>query len=298
MIGKSAISALTAAIAMLVAAPPARSAQPTEPLQPSSRWRVDYADSECRLMREFGTGENAITLRIVRRDASDTFDSIIAGPGIPNLPRQVDVTVTLQPQGAEQRLKGYSFALPKATSRYISWNDASTELLEQFQPDQTVRFAADERFAVRLQLTEARVALTALEACYTDLLTGWGVDPTTVIGVAKSPRAIGGGSTTVTAMRAGAPRSNGPTSWVSWTDYPTEALRQEIGGTVVMALTVGTNGRINACRVISSSKSSLLDQRTCELLTLRARYEPGRDASGKAVPATTILRVRWNIPPD
>lgn len=270
----------------------------TTPLvEPSSPWRVDYGDSECRLLRAFGTGDAMVMLRIARGGTSGAFDSVIAGPSIPRLPQTVPVTLALEPQTTTQEIDGYSLAVPKSADRFIRWFDADASLLGQFGADQIVRISTGERYAVRLHLTQARAALAAMEVCYVDLLKGWGIDPAQVIGVAVPPKPEGGGSLTVAALRAGT-RSPGPAGWVTSADYPTEALRQEIGGTVVTALAVNVSGRIDTCRVVISSNSALLDERTCTVLTQRARYSPAQDRAGKPMPATTLLRVRWSIPED
>lgn len=272
-------------------------AQALPAIEPVSPWRVDYADSECRLIRVFGSGNSAVTLRIARGGTSSAFDSVIAGPGIPRLREHIAVTLALDPQGAAQELSGYSLGVPKTTDRFIRWFDADAELLRQFTSNQIIRISAGERYSVRLHLTQARAALAALDTCYVDLLKGWGIDPSLVVGVAVPPKPEGAGSLTVAALRAGA-RPPGPAGWVTWQDYPTEALRQEIGGTVVTALAINLAGRVDSCRVIVSSKSTILDDRTCAVLSQRARYSPGLNKDGKPMLATTLLRVRWSIPED
>jgi periplasmic protein TonB len=73
-------------------------------------------------------------------------------------------------------------------------------------------------------------------------------------------------------------------------------LRQEATGAVTTILAINTSGRVDRCRVISSSKSAALDKTTCELLSQRANYAPMLDASGNPVASTVIERVRWMIP--
>lgn len=86
-------------------------------------------------------------------------------------------------------------------------------------------------------------------------------------------------------------------AWVTAMDYPTAALMNERSGTVVVELTVGSDGRASDCKVIKSSKFAPLDAQTCNVFVKRARYVPARDASGNPVQGTTIESLRWKIPP-
>lgn len=91
------------------------------------------------------------------------------------------------------------------------------------------------------------------------------------------------------------PASN-PGSWVNVNDYPSSALREEISGLVRFALTIDTEGGVAACEVTESSGSEVLDQTACSLMVERARFEPARDATGKATTGTWQSAVRWEIP--
>ncbi|WP_173204413.1 energy transducer TonB [Sphingopyxis sp. BSNA05] len=47
--------------------------------------------------------------------------------------------------------------------------------------------------------------------------------------------------------------------------------------------TVGADGRASDCRIHQSSSHATLDATTCKLIEQRFRFEPARDASGRAV---------------
>src|SRR5688572_26778448 len=84
-----------------------------------------------------------------------------------------------------------------------------------------------------------------------------------------------------------------PRSWISWVDYPPEALRNSETGTVGFRLDADATGAVTACTVTSSSGSTLLDTTTCRLMRERARFEPARDKAGQAVAGSFATRVRW-----
>jgi protein TonB len=79
-------------------------------------------------------------------------------------------------------------------------------------------------------------------------------------------------------------------------DYPREAMRIRAEGTVFVRFTVRTDGRVENCRVTRSSGNEALDETTCRLIERRFRYEPARDAQGRAVPETIQKTYEWFIP--
>lgn len=85
-------------------------------------------------------------------------------------------------------------------------------------------------------------------------------------------------------------------NWITTDDYPTAALRQEIQGTVIISVMIGTDGRVRSCLVTQSSGSKLLDDATCRLYSQRARFTPARDADGNPIPAQRTDRYHWQIP--
>ena len=84
-------------------------------------------------------------------------------------------------------------------------------------------------------------------------------------------------------------------SYVSNDDYPASALRNEEQGTTGFRLTIGTDGRVTACEVTSSSGSAALDQATCRIMRSRARFTPARDSSGNPTGDTHNNRITWRI---
>lgn len=95
--------------------------------------------------------------------------------------------------------------------------------------------------------------------------------------------------------KAAAPRGN-PASWVTPDDYPPAARRANETGSVGVTFNINAQGRIENCRVTSSSNSRTLDNATCTLVTRRGRYSPALNAAGDPVPGGTVsLRFRWQL---
>ena len=79
-------------------------------------------------------------------------------------------------------------------------------------------------------------------------------------------------------------------------DYPSSALRREEQGTVTMRITIGANGRVEACAVTGSSGSSALDDAACRGMQRYARYNPALNAAGDPIPDTTSQSIRYVLP--
>ena len=76
-------------------------------------------------------------------------------------------------------------------------------------------------------------------------------------------------------------------------DYPAATRDLRIGGQVVIALTVGPDGRPGACRVVRPSRDAEADAITCRLAQARFRFRPATDAGGQPVSATYGWQQRW-----
>ena len=76
-------------------------------------------------------------------------------------------------------------------------------------------------------------------------------------------------------------------------DYPVATRDLRIGGQVIIALTVGSDGRPSACRVVRPSRDAEADAITCRLALARFRFRPATDAAGQPVPSVFGWQQRW-----
>lgn len=82
-------------------------------------------------------------------------------------------------------------------------------------------------------------------------------------------------------------------SYVSDDDYPAIALRHGDGGRVVFVLHVSASGDVTECSVVASTATPLLDARTCEIMRMRAHFEPATDEAGNAAPDLVSGSLTW-----
>ena len=270
------------AIALTICSIPAAFAQPaasSPALKPANRWNVDYAPNECRLLRVFGEGRDQIIFRLARGSGLEDFDVTLAGESIPKMRYLLPVTLRLMPQATEITFDGYSTQLPHRPERFVRGYDADASFLASITDSQLLEVRSGKEFSRIFELTGGRAAIGALNKCYDNLLTGWGLD--------AAKRA---------AAKVPPQPSISPGTWVTNNDYPTEALRASLSGDVAFLLVVGADGKSTDCRVVHSSGVPLLDQTTCSLISRRARFKPAQNDAGQAVTGYYVNRVRWVIP--
>jgi TonB family protein len=248
-------------------------------LAPASPWQVDYADEECRLLRTFGIGDDAVTLRIARGSGLQSFDMVVAGVKIPRLGSGVAIRVTMEPQGMSEDFEGYSMGVPNRPEKFIRWYDGDPKILATATNRQQVRLSADNRFDVAMLWTDAKSALSALQACHDDLLKSWGIEIDAMRNWAVPPEPIGS-----------------PGRWVTNADYPLEETRRGIEGTTAFQLKISPQGVIEKCIIVRSSKSNVLDRRSCQLMLERAKFKPAIGADGQPMASFYVNRVRWQVP--
>ena len=76
-------------------------------------------------------------------------------------------------------------------------------------------------------------------------------------------------------------------------DYPIEAWNAGEEGGVSYKLTVNALGQPTDCIITESSGSVALDKKTCEILMMRARFDPAHNDAGQAIAGTYVDKMRW-----
>ena len=76
-------------------------------------------------------------------------------------------------------------------------------------------------------------------------------------------------------------------------DYPIATRDLRINDFVIVAITVGADGRPSGCRVSRPSKDAQANSITCQLALKRFRFKPATDASGKPVSSVYGWKQSW-----
>jgi protein TonB len=79
-------------------------------------------------------------------------------------------------------------------------------------------------------------------------------------------------------------------------DYPASTRNKRIGTSVIVVLTVGTDGRVSACRIHQPSPDAEADAITCRLTAQRFRFRPATDRAGNPIVSEFGWQQRWFAP--
>lgn len=266
---------LTVIAALAVIATPMQTATPV--LVPTTTWSVDQADSQCILSRDFGSRPDRLTLAILTVPGKELADIAVIQPdraggsvGSARFAIRIPGMPSIDPRQA--------VGAPAKEGGRITRGFVMPDQLEKLRDAPVIELTIDrERHALSHAVTAA--AFDARTNCEADILRTWGLDPRLVTQVKIRPSPIGD-----------------PGNWLSFQDYPTEALRRNEQGTVLFRLDIDISGKIQGCGIIESSGSKALDDAVCRIIPRRARFKPARDAAGEPVPSLFVNRFIFSMP--
>ena len=251
------------------------------PLSPSSKWQMDYAPSECRLLRSFGEDRDRTTLQLSRLDVSDVLEMALAGSHMPATDGDVPVSVSTSTVAHVPGMHARGFATAggaPGSIRFRPDRDLPGALRSDVTADRPTMLGVSfaRRYAVQLDMGPMKGALAALDACMDDLVTSWGLDPAEQRQRKSGPEPV-----------------NDPSGWFRPADYPVALNRGGSGGIVVLRLVVAADGSIKTCAVAKAGGDKAFEDLTCRLMTTRAQFRPAIDASGRAIDSVWIRRINW-----
>lgn len=271
---RSGVALLASAATLAVAADPA------SPLAPATKWQMDYAPNECRLLRSFGTGRDAVTVQFSRLDPVPHLEMTLVGQRLPatatSMPTRFSTTTILNVDARAQGYAGQGAVLP---SIHFQPNAGIAAALRSdavaSQPTRLgVKFGRG--FAATIDLGSMKGPLAALDTCVDDLVRTMGLDPAEQRARASGPEPVGNVG-----------------EWFRPGDYPPALNRMVAGGVVVVRLVVGANGAVTDCAVAKAGGDRAFEELTCSLATERGRFTPARGSAGQPIASVWARRIRW-----
>lgn len=282
----------TIAVLVSIAGTSVAGGEPPE-LAPTTPWNLRYDEHACRLVRAFGTGDDAVTAVFAKYGPSIRFEVILSGKGLD--PKGTQLRYRFRPSsgyefeqsplfGTEIEGKtGWQFASSLLPASVLKAVDPSFNP-EHYRAADAARRAQVDSFELSRGTRRTFTLLTgkldkpfaAMDACLDDLVASWGFDPAKLRTLTAWPK----------------PKSN-PGSWVTAQDFPYAMIHQGKSGIVQFRLDVDSNGKPQKCAVQAAFTDPTFEKATCDSLLKRARFEPAKDASGVNVPAYWINSVKW-----
>lgn len=247
-------------------------------LQPSGKWFVEFADSACVLTRRFGPETKPTYLSLKAPMLGQAYEIIIV---VPNAKRNSGKTTE---GGWIERPNGDKVAIVAT-----SYNTVNGSRLTRFTIDPEEYIIGEDGERIILQLNKRRrydlampglkKAQVVLDHCLSGLRDDYGV-----------------GEAVTKQIATPAKPKRSVASYFSTNDYPHDAVTKGEQGYVGALFWVETDGRARNCEIIESSHRKLLDDRTCEVIQTRARFEPALDSQGKTIRSPLYQRIRWEMP--
>lgn len=276
-IGRAQLGRIIALIVAILATTAPAAELP--PLEPTTPWRLDYADKECRAVRAFGSGAGAAQFQM---NSSGPLFPFIFG---------ITISGALPGKGRGQaflRLEGdpnWTEVPAVRTKLQTGLLVAFPTLPPAFRADLDKRIAENGPIVLQLRvknsvttldLQKMKVLMTSFGQCEDDLMADLGFDGPALRTLSARPEPIGS-----------------PAQWVTPADFPNDLLRGGGSGGIETWLTVDETGALAGCRVDGSIGDAAFEKLTCGLLKDRAHFQPARSASGAPIKAYSKMRILW-----
>ncbi|HEX8442892.1 MAG TPA: TonB family protein [Allosphingosinicella sp.] len=239
----------------------------------SARWGINKGVEYCSLIRRADRGDySSLLVRKVPGAGlelwlTDTGRAPFFAPGQP-------ISLLLQPGNVRRELPTLLRRLDDGRALIAH---SPPEFLDQLAGAEAVSFSRSGKVLFEARLSGTAKAVASLRNCEQTKLREWGVDASLALSRPAVAKANLG-------------------ALVSDSDYPSEALADGKGGQVTARLDIDVCGAVTGCAAVASGGHPALDQRTCKVLSERARFEPALDLKGAPAASSIIVRITWLLP--
>lgn len=253
------------------------------------------------MMRDFGSGDYAVTLGIERYRPTEQFYLFVYGPPLRRAeppPGEIrfgdyeDVQevsaetgtyyddpalIFMQPMRIAPLTEAEEEARRRAMESWAEYVPAPISA-ERYRRADHVWIDTRRMYAIALETGPLDEVFASLDSCMEGLMAQWGID-------VDAHR---------TLSRVATPASN-PGRWITSDDYPREELRRRGQGLVHFRLDVDTEGRPTACHIQRATRSDYFAQVSCEQLMRNAEFLPALNASGNPIASYFATTVRFSM---
>jgi TonB family protein len=261
-----------AACAILTAPAPLSAAAPA-PLQPTSKWNVDYDAAQCTAARNYGTEDKPVLLVLKSSPFGGVIRVLVAARGgFASSARELEASIQFDDR-PRIRTSALKFSDDEKRLTIYSVNVAMKDLKDR-QFAKTISLSASglgRTFAV----DSISQVLAELEKCRLDLLDMYNADNSRV--------------------REGAKPIKPLSEIYSGRDYPLAAAQQRDQGTVAISLLIEETGKVADCSVDDSAGAATLDTMSCYVIMQRASFSPAISLDGKPIRSVYTQRITWRL---
>lgn len=312
-------------IALPLAVFPMLSAAAPPPIEPSSKWAIDYGAQRCTLFRRFGEGKSVITLRFEQTAPLGSISVLMSGAKLRTVDGSRDNKLEFQPLGGAIVHNGLSVMTTEGKQEAVYWGGAMSRgkwglisdaealrLARTVLPGQYVAryIPGHESRPIKWEERDWRVEdIATRELHYKAFderaarVETIALNPGTRGSVALQTGSLGaplaalekcavaslkdwGVNPAIEDTVVERPRpANDPSKLFTASDYPSRALMARKESRLEVWLNLDAMGRVASCRVISTFATPEINDRMCKLVQLRQRFVSAKTAAGVAVPS-------------
>jgi hypothetical protein len=247
------------------------------PLQPFTKWSVDYGVTQCTSARSYGSAVNPIVLGIIPSINGLAYKLVV---GIqregPTYGKEYKGTVDFGPG----KIKSWLLYYGRKDSRTSNYEfHLSHTQIDQARAAGSVAVAVGSRSgeSYEFALSDMPALLNELTKCTANLQQYWNFGE---------------------AMMAlpGSPLMGQIRGLFTSQDYPDAALSRNQEGAAQYQLLVDERGVVAGCDLLYQSGVPVLDAMGCLVIKGRAKLTPQNDKTGKAVRSVvTTPRIVWGL---
>jgi len=249
---------------------PARS----EPLQPTSKWVIDFAANQCMAMRAFGTDEQPLNFALKSSPTSDVIQISLVRNGS-KVEAAQDVGRLTFDSGKTIKVKQLRYSSGKNVVRRINLGAADANLLaHSSRLDWSILGQSHD-----LALGSMAPVMKVMAQCRDDLRRYWNI-----------------GTATTPAFKEPAKSLTPLFSAFKSDDYPWQAIRNDETGISGLVLLIDDNGKLADCMIDQTSGIATLDAMACFVIQNRVKFAPAIGIDGKPVRSVLTQRIQWLLP--
>jgi hypothetical protein len=279
-------------------------------LAASGKWVIDYQLNSCRMLRNFGDGDNIVTLAFQKNDLDQYFTLYAVGLPLKANSKLKEGALKF---GSEKAFEKVSYFVAETDTKLpvlifaqnLQIAPVQNTVAEHIGPDtpndmpsipapapiseerldqvKTLFLDASIAKPLILETGSLKKPFAALDKCFDDLVATYGLDPAKLR----------------TAKRQVTPK-NSPISWLDSNDYPRAMLAANQQGAISAHLLVDRNGKVTACKIVNSTSAKEFEKEfndtVCRGLIRRARFHPAIDAQGQAMASFWNAEIQFKIP--
>lgn len=261
------------------------------PLQPTGKWHVDFADSQCVASRDYGAEGRPLFLVFKKPVIGDVLQIAVVQNGSVQEPTQLDGEVSFDnlPPIETSILE---YGVRKLKQRALMINLQTVDLAPMVRTsslrirslpqkpnrgirmDLAARTQTDQTFAMRDTSTVIRL----LNECADDLQKVWNVWDEN--------------RDSVTLRKGPAGRLD---NLFSGKDYPAVAMRKNLMGTTTLVLLIDELGKVGDCTVTRTSGAASIDAQSCAIIRERGKFRPAIGLDGKPTKSSWKQSITWRL---